>query len=53
MVTEPQPLIVNAVGRLAGAIIFGIFLVLVLRGGAGRRARKNWLSVAWAGLAWT
>jgi two-component system LytT family sensor kinase len=53
MINEHEPLIVNAIGHLAGAIIFGIFLVLVLRGGAGRRARENWLSVASAGLAWT
>jgi two-component system, LytTR family, sensor kinase len=53
MINEHEPLIVNAIGHLAGAIIFGIFLVLVLRGGAGRRARESWLSVASAGLAWT
>ena len=53
MITEHEPLIVNAIGHLAGAIIFGIFLVLALRGGVGRRARENWLSVVSAGLAWT
>ena len=53
MINEHEPLIVNAIGHLAGAIIFGIFLVLVLRGGAGRRARESWLSLASAGLAWT
>ena len=53
MINEHEPLIVNAIGHLAGAIMFGIFLVLVLRGGAGRRARENWLSVSSAGLAWT
>ena len=53
MVNDHAPLIVNAIGHLAGAIIFGIFLVLALRGAAGRRARENWLSVASAGLAWT
>jgi len=53
MVNDHQPLIVNAIGHLVGAIIFGIFLVLALRGAAGRRARENWLSVASAGLAWT
>jgi len=53
MVNDHQPLIVNAIGHLAGAIIFGIFLVLALRGAAGRRARENWLSVASAGLALT
>jgi len=53
MVNDHQPLIVNAVGHLAGTIIFGIFLVLALRGATGRRAREDWLSVASAGLAWT
>src|SRR6476646_5663664 len=48
-----NPLITNAIAHLAGAIVFGIFLVLALRGAAGRRARENWLSVASAGLAWT
>src|ERR1700680_478103 len=52
MVNDHEPLIVNAIGHLAGAIIFGIFLVLALRGAAGRRARENWRSVASAGLAW-
>jgi len=32
-----EPLIVNAVAHLAGAIVFGIFLVLALRGAAKRR----------------
>lgn len=53
MINEHEPLIVNAIGHLAGAIIFGIFLVLALRGAAVRRARENWLSVVSAGLAWT
>jgi two-component system LytT family sensor kinase len=53
MVHDHEPLIVNAIGHLAGAIVFSIFLVLALRGAAGRRARENWLSVASAGLAWT
>lgn len=46
-----EPLMVNAIGHLAGAIVFGIFLALALRGGVGRRLRQNWLSVAAAGLA--
>ena len=53
MVNDHQPLIVNAIGHLVGAIIFGIFLVLALRGAAGRRAGEDWLPVASAGLAWT
>lgn len=48
---DHEPLIVNAIGHLSGTVIFGIFLVLALRGAAGRRARENWLSVASAGLA--
>jgi len=52
MLNRHQPLIVNAVGHLAGAIVFGIFLVLALRGAAGWRLRENRLSVASAALAW-
>ncbi|HLK63315.1 MAG TPA: sensor histidine kinase [Bryobacteraceae bacterium] len=52
MPTDHEPLIVNAVGHLAGAIVFGIFLALALRRGAGRRLVENWLSVVAAGLAW-
>jgi two-component system, LytTR family, sensor kinase len=48
---EHEPLMANAIGYLAGAIVFGIFLALALRGGAGRRLRQSWLSVASAGLA--
>ena len=51
MLNSHQPLIVNAAGHLAGAIIFGIFLVLALSGGAGRLS-ENRLSVASAALAW-
>jgi two-component system LytT family sensor kinase len=53
MIKDHAPLIVNALGHLAGALIFGIFLVLALRGAAGRRARESWLSVASAVLALT
>jgi len=52
MLNNHEPLIVNAIGHLAGAIVFSIFLVLALRGGAGRRLNENRLSVASAGLAW-
>lgn len=52
MLSDHEPLIVNAAGHLAGAIVFGIFLVLALRSAAGRRSLENWLSVASAGLAW-
>jgi len=43
--------IVNAIGHLAGTIVFGIFLVLAFRSGAGRRPRESALSVASAVLA--
>jgi hypothetical protein len=52
MLNDHEPLIVNAAGHFAGAIVFGIFLVLALRGGAGRRPHQSWLSVTSAGLAW-
>lgn len=52
MLNEHEPLIVNAAGHLAGAIVFGIFLVLALRGSAVRGPVEGWLSVASAGLAW-
>src|ERR1700688_3141204 len=52
MLKNHEPLIVNAVGHLAGAIVFGIFFVLALRGGAGWRWNENRLSVASAALAW-
>jgi len=52
MLTEHQPLIINVVGHLAGAIVFGIFLFLALWGSPGRRLRQNWLSIGSAGLAW-
>ncbi len=47
------PLIINAAFHLAGAIAFGIFLTLALRGATQRRQRENWLAIAAAGLAWT
>jgi signal transduction histidine kinase len=46
-----EPQLVNAIGHSAGAIIFGIFLYLVLRDRSGARLRGSWLSVAAAGLA--
>ncbi len=51
MINEHQPVIVNAIGHLAGTIVFGIFLVLAFRSGAGRRPRESALSVASAVLA--
>ena len=44
-----EPIFVNIIGHTAGAIIFGIFLVLFLRDRARRRG--SWLSAAAAGLA--
>ncbi|MBV8847690.1 MAG: histidine kinase [Bryobacterales bacterium] len=43
--------IVNILGHSAGAIIFGIFVYLLLRDRAGASIRGSWLSVAAAGLA--
>jgi len=51
MLNEHQPVIVNAIGHLAGTIVFAIFLVLAFRSGAGRRPRESALSVASAVLA--
>ena len=44
-----EPIFVNIIGHTAGAIIFGIFLVLFLRDRRG--AAGSWLSAAAAGLA--
>jgi len=43
--------LVNTLGHSAGAIIFGIFLYLLLSDRAGTRLRGSWLSVAAASLA--
>jgi two-component system LytT family sensor kinase len=43
--------LVNAIGHSAGAIIFGIFLYLLLHDRSGARLRGSWLSFAAAGLA--
>jgi len=51
MLSEHQPLIVNVIGHMLGAILFGIFLVLALRGGAGQHPQNKLLSVASAFLA--
>ena len=48
-----EPLVINAVGHMAGAIVFAIFLVLALRGvAAGRLPRQSLLSITSAALAW-
>jgi two-component system LytT family sensor kinase len=46
-----EPLLVNTVGHSAGAIVFGIFLFLLIRDGAATRLRGNWRSLAAAALA--
>lgn len=46
-----EPQIVNILGHSAGAIIFGIFLFLLLRDRAGARLRTSRLSVLAASLA--
>ena len=51
MLSEHQPLIVNAVADLAGAIAFAIFLTLALRGATIRQWRDNVLSIGSAALA--
>jgi len=51
MLNEHQPLIINAIGHMAGAIVFGIFLVLALKGNFRRGSGQSLLSVTSAGLA--
>jgi two-component system, LytTR family, sensor kinase len=46
-----EPLLVNIAGHAAGAIIFGIFLVLFLSDQRGARLRDGWLTAVAGGLA--
>src|SRR5579872_3913391 len=46
-----EPVLVNTIGHSAGAIIFGIFLYLLLRDRAATRLRGSWGTVAAAALA--
>jgi len=47
-----EPLLVNLIGHTAGAVIFGIFLILFLKDRAGSGfLRGSWLSFAAAALA--
>jgi two-component system, LytTR family, sensor kinase len=46
-----EALLVNTIGHFAGAVIFGIFLFLLLRDRVGARLRGSWLSVSAAGCA--
>jgi len=46
-----QPLLANWIGYTAGAVVFGIFLVLVLKDLAGRGLRASWRTIAAAAMA--
>jgi two-component system, LytTR family, sensor kinase len=46
-----EPQLVNTIGHSAGAIIFGIFLVLLLRDRAPTGLRSSWRSLSAAALA--
>ena len=48
--TSPEPLLVNVLGHTAGAVVFGIFLFLLLREGV-TRARDSRLSILAATLS--
>jgi signal transduction histidine kinase len=46
-----EPQLVNTIGHSAGAVLFGIFLFLLIRARAGARFRDRWQSFAAAALA--
>src|ERR1700676_2623110 len=46
-----EPVLVNIIGHSAGAIIFGIFLYLLLRDRPAARLRGSWRTLAAAALA--
>ena len=46
-----EPVLVNIIGHSAGAIIFGIFLYLLLRDRSAARLRGSWRTLAAATLA--
>ena len=46
-----EPQLVNTIGHSAGAVLFGIFLFLLIRDRAGGRFRDRWQSFAAAALA--
>jgi len=46
-----EPLLINTIGHSAGAVLFGIFLFLLMRDRAGGRLRDRWQSFAAAALA--
>lgn len=47
-----EPLLVNLLGHLAGAILFGIFLVLLWRGGPAPRSGRVTITAAAIALFW-
>lgn len=51
MPNSHEPQLINTIGHSAGAIIFGIFLFLMLRDRAATKLRGSWLSFTAAGLA--
>lgn len=51
MLSHHEPLIVNSVANLSGAIVFAIFLTLALRGATIRQWRDQLLSIGSAALA--
>ena len=51
MSSAPQPLLANWIGYTAGAVVFGIFLLLVLKDLGGRGLRASWRTVAAASMA--
>src|SRR5258708_10744411 len=46
-----EPVLLNAIGHSAGAIIFGIFLYLLLRDRGAARLKESWRSLVAAALA--
>jgi hypothetical protein len=51
MVNDHEPLITNAIAHLAGAIVFGIFLVLALRARQeGALVRTGYQLIGWSGV---
>src|ERR1700687_5398718 len=51
MLGNHEPLAVNILGHAAGAVVFGIFLILLIQDTAGVRFRGKWLSITSAVLA--
>jgi hypothetical protein len=51
MSAAAPPLLANWIGYTAGTVVFGIFLVLVIKDLAGRGLRASWRTVAAASMA--